>query len=105
MKIILSKLEAIEYIRRGMGLPHAEIEIVEPADHPWATLLTAVMREFPLPSQKIAAIRAFRAGCGRFEDALTGAVTYELGLADAKWAVENPHEAFANLNKKGQVRE
>lgn len=104
MKITISLSEAAELVRKAMNLPHAEIEIIT-REHPWAIHLRQVLRQFPSYEQKLEAIKAFRTLCGQVPDADgVNGMRSACGLADAKWAIENPSRALENLDKLGRVR-
>jgi hypothetical protein len=109
MNIEFTLDEITELCRRALNLPpeqHLKITVRVAEQHPTATLLRQICREFPrhLSEQKIAAIKAFR-DRGPQESYPSGlGIRSSIGLGDAKWAIENPDAAVENLEKYGQIR-
>ena len=94
MKVILTKTELETVMTRIMGIPVEEV-IIEDAEKPTKNLveiLTNAVEKFRFTSdQKILAIKSLREAAqstGRF-----------LGLADAKYAVDNWGEFIAFVRK------
>ena len=70
-----------------------------------ATVLREILQDFPdyRGGQKISAIKALRDRGPRKADLQYGTLP-EISLFDAKWAIENPEDAIANLNRCGKIK-
>lgn len=110
MKLTLTLSESTELIRKALSLPKDEIFVVDINTdvHPLTIALRQVLKEFPLygTTQKISAIKRFRELAPQVASLnYHGQNTMSscIGLADAKWAVENVDFTFANLIRNGII--
>lgn len=105
MIIKLTSVEVKDFVGRALGLTNPfELEIVPV--NPIAVALAQAVKEFPdcKGYEKIPAIKRFRELAPRKVD-VYGNTTSAIGLADAKWAVENAEQALANLASHNAIRE
>ena len=108
MNIRLTLTEATELIRTALKVPsHQDLTIQIIAEsHPWSIALKQTITEYPryFKDQKILAIKHLRETGGRTAPDQFGQTSPLIGLADAKWAIENVELAFDNLQKYGKLR-
>lgn len=106
----MTKSEALAIIKSTLNVHYPDgydIEISDDVEHAWTKILRSVLKAYPMHAtrEKIAAIRALRDGVGKTEpDPIDGRTFFLVGLADAKWAIENPSPAIHNLNRIGKIR-
>lgn len=111
MNIKLTLTEATELIRQALKVPkHQDLKVqIFVEDHPLVVLLHQVKTEFPhhTSHQKISAIKKFRDLSPQVEGEMYGGgkrMVPSIGLAEAKWAVENMQQAIDNLTKYGKIQ-
>jgi hypothetical protein len=108
MNIKLTLTEATELIRVALKVPkHQDLTVqIIVVSHPYAVALHETKRMFPryYAEQKISAIKHLRETGGRTAADVHGQTSPLIGLADAKWAIENYDAALDNLNKYGKLR-
>ena len=104
MKFILSRKELTKLVCDKFNLPE-DTQVVVSRNEPkvkeakTVTLLRKFIHEattqFPGPSNKISAIKRLRElGAGSL---------LNIGLADAKFAIENPEQAIKNMAERGII--
>lgn len=107
MIIKLTSAEVKRFVSVALNLNPAtfSIEIVQVCSNPIAVALAQAVKDFPCCKgfEKIPAIKRFRELAPRKVDSY-GNTTSEIGLADAKWAVENVEQALANLASHNALR-
>ena len=104
MKFIISHKELTKLICDKFGLPE-DTQVVVSRNEPklkepaivttFRRVLNQAMTQYPGPNNKIAAIKRLRE--------LGAEVKLTIGLAEAKYAVENPDAAIENLKTKGII--
>lgn len=88
MKITLTKRELLDMLYDKFGFKFSEVDIVPDTDNDISAAKCQQAVEIPLSKgKKIDAIKALREVAGNTN--VTGLSECRLGLADAKWAVEN----------------
>jgi len=108
MNIRLTLTEATELIRTALKVPkHQELTVqIIVESHPMAIALMETKKAYPryFAEEKISAIKRFRELGGYSVPDSFGRSSVLVGLADAKWAIENMEQALDNLNKYGKLR-
>ena len=107
MKLILTKTDILNLINEkfSLNLGINELEI-QNTGTPYELALRQAMKEFPnMGHQKISAIKRFRELLSGQKVGSTNYPAGGIGLAEAKYAVENVETAIAEYNNTGKVPE